>query len=271
MERHQWPGAGLGPFLYTGDSLERHLRQQHPGGLSGLFSGLAFCNTTAGEGGAYQQVSDAGSGGPSKVYARPSWQTGVLGLRKDDRRDIPDVSLFASAGVYNQSILSCMSDSNHGGVPCNYGVPKDTFYSSGGGTSCSAPSFAGIQALIDQKVGARQGNPNPVLYRLAAAEYGSNAHPNSGNLSACNASNGNTSGPACIFHDVTEGDNAIPCQAGTPDCYSAAGDQYGVLSTSTTQESIAYGATQGWDFATGLGSVNVTNLVNSWPAPKLQK
>ena len=48
-----------------------------------------------------------------------------------------------------------------------------------------------------------------------------------------NASNGNTIGSSCTFYDVTEGDNDIPCQAGTPDCYNAAGDQYGVLPTST--------------------------------------
>ena len=242
-------------------------------GYLGYASGLAFCNTSVGEGWAYQQVSDAGSGGPSKVYAKPSWQAGVLGVQKDKRRDIPDVSLFASAGVYNQSIVSCMSDTKEGGVPCDYNSPKDTFYSSGGGTSCSAHSFAGIQALIDQKAGGRQGNPNPVLYQLAGEEYGSNGNPNPGNLRSCDANNGNAIGGACIFYDVTEGDNDIPCQAGTPDCYSAAGDEYGVLSTSTTEESIAYGATHGWDFATGLGSVNVTNLVNAWPVvgQKLQK
>jgi len=105
-----------------------------------------------------------------------------------------------------------------------------------------------------------------LIYQLAAGEYGSSGNPKRGNLSSCNASNGNAIGGGCIFYDVTEGDNDIPCQAGTPDCYSAAGDQYGVLSTSITQENIAYSATHGWDFATGLGSVNVTNLVNAWSA-----
>jgi pseudomonalisin len=231
----------------------------------GYTDGLTFCNSPLGETPAYQQVSDASSGGPSSIFAKPSWQAGVVGVQKDGKRDIPDVSLFASAGVYDQSIVSCMSDANEGGVPCDYMDPKDTFYSSGGGTSCSAPSFAGIQALIDQKVGARQGNPNPVLYQLAAGEYGSNGNPNSGSLTVCNATNGNTIGSACIFYDVTQGDNDIPCEVGSPDCYSAAGDAFGVLSTSVTEESIAYSATHGWDFATGLGSVNVTNLVNAWP------
>jgi hypothetical protein len=39
-----------------------------------------------------------------------------------------------------------------------------------------------------------------------------------------------------------------------------------VLSTSTTAYAPAYGTTTGWDFATGLGSVNATNLVNGWAA-----
>lgn len=231
----------------------------------GYADGLTFCNTATGESGAYQQVSDAGSGGPSSIYAKPSWQAGVVGIHPGAARDIPDVSLFASAGVYDQSIVSCMSDSAEGGVPCDYRSAKDTYFSSGGGTSCSAPSFAGIQALVDQKVGSKQGNPNPVLYQLAAGEYGTTSNPNYGNLGSCNASKGNAVGSSCIFYDVTLGDIDVPCEAGSPDCYSATGDQYGVLSRSTTEEEIAYGARHGWDFATGIGSVNVTNLVNAWP------
>src|SRR4029077_10804376 len=30
----------------------------------------------------------------------------------------------------------------------------------------------------------------------------------------------------------------------------------------------AYGTTTGWDFATGIGSINATNLVNNWPGSK---
>ena len=231
----------------------------------GFPTGLAFCNSALGETREYQQVSDAGSGGPSGIYVKPAWQAGVLGIPNDGKRDIPDVSLFASAGVYSQSILGCMSDEKEGGSPCDYTNAKDTFDNSGGGTSLTAPSFAGIQALVNQKTGSRQGNPNTVLYRIAAAEYGTAANPNGGALSSCDASNGNAIGAACIFYDVTAGDNAIPCKPGTPDCYSAVGDTVGVLSTSTEAADTAYAATPGWDFATGLGSVNVTNLVRAWP------
>src|SRR5215469_15537223 len=51
----------------------------------------------------------------------------------------------------------------------------------------------------------------------------------------------------------------VPC-TGINNCYDPAGT-YGVLSTSNGSFLPAYPATVGWDFATGLGSVNATNLV----------
>ena len=48
----------------------------------------------------------------------------------------------------------------------------------------------------------------------------------------------------------------------------------GVLSTSNSSYAPAYPATNGWDFASGLGTVNAYNLVTSWsnagPLPALQ-
>jgi hypothetical protein len=41
----------------------------------------------------------------------------------------------------------------------------------------------------------------------------------------------------------------------------------GVLSTSNSAYQPAYGTTTGWDFATGIGTINAANLVNNWPAP----
>src|SRR5207245_770035 len=40
----------------------------------------------------------------------------------------------------------------------------------------------------------------------------------------------------------------------------------GVLSTSNSAFSPAYGSATGWDFATGIGTVNAANLVNNWSA-----
>ena len=228
--------------------------------FEGYSSGGDFCNSSDGESDLWVA---GGSGGPSLVYNKPAWQAGVYGLVNNGRRNLPDVSLFAGDGLYTHAYLYCMSDRNQGGLPCQYSNSQDAYYNSAGGTSFSSPAFAGIQALVNQKTGSRQGNPNYVLYSLAATEYGSNSNPNLGNLAACNTSKGKTIGAACVFYDVTSGDIDQPCK-GADDCFIVSGDTFGVLSTSSTTLDVAYPSKGGWDFATGLGSVNITNLVNSW-------
>jgi phosphatidylethanolamine-binding protein (PEBP) family uncharacterized protein len=116
--------------------------------------------------------------------------------------------------------------------------------------------MAGIQALVNQKTGSKWGNPNPVYYQLAASEYGS-----SGNTS-CNSTSGKSVASSCIFYDVTRGDMDVNC-TGTHNCYGPSGTN-GVLSTSSSSYSKAYGTTTGWDFATGIGTVNAYNLVTNW-------
>jgi subtilase family serine protease len=227
----------------------------------GYTNGVSFCNSTTGEG--FLNIV-GGSGGPSFAHDKPSWQAQILGNPTDGKRDLPDVSLFASNGFWNHAVVFCMSDANEGGAPCDYNDPVDVFFNSAGGTSFSAPQFASIQALINQSAGGPQGNPAPAYYALAAIEYGSPRHPNTGALEACNANNGRTIASACFFHDVTRGNNDVPCY-GTDDCYLPEGEDYGVLSTSDTSLQVAYPAHPGWDFATGLGTPNVTNVVKSWP------
>jgi hypothetical protein len=117
--------------------------------------------------------------------------------------------------------------------------------------------------LINQKAGAAQGNPDPIFYNLARSEYGSNADPDKTRLSACNSSKGAAASSSCVFYDVTAGDNTVPCY-GTNNCYGPGGG-YGLLSTSDKTLEQAYPSATGWDFTTGLGTVNVTNLVNRWP------
>jgi hypothetical protein len=41
----------------------------------------------------------------------------------------------------------------------------------------------------------------------------------------------------------------------------------GELSSSDSKNEPAYPATVGYDLATGLGSVDATNLFNAWPQP----
>jgi subtilase family serine protease len=235
-----------------------------------------FCNTKLGRSGQFR-FSFSGSGGPSTCFTgkpsipgvvsgtckgnpKPSYQTGVPGIPDDGERDQPDLALFASAGSPSGSFLvECFSDKNEGGAPCTAG--NDALLEGGGGTSFASPAMAGIQALIDQKNG-RQGNANYVLYALAANQFATQG-------TACNASqtNGGLPASSCIFNDVQLGDMDIPCGQSSKhayDCFGNGSKIIGELSTSKSGE-LAYPATPGYDLATGLGSVNATNLFDAWP------
>jgi hypothetical protein len=123
--------------------------------------------------------------------------------------------------------------------------------------------MAGIQVLANQKTGSRWGNPDPIYYKMANGEYGPNGH-GAGN---CNSTTVNKSNSPCIFYDITQGDNDVACQASAKvltACYRPSGT-YGVLSTSNNVDQPAYLTNSGWDFATGIGSVNAYNLVMNWP------
>jgi subtilase family serine protease len=198
------------------------------------------------------------------VYAKPYWQKDIPGMPVNGKRNLPDISLLASNGFWTHAIMFCMSDPNEGGAPCNYSVPTDALFNSAGGTSFTAPQFASMQALINQKAGGPQGNPDPIYYDLYKTQFGTSSSPNNSELANCNASKGNAISSSCIFHDVTVGNNDVPCY-GPVNCYDPSPAEYGVLSTSDSSLQVAYPAHTGWDFTTGLGSVNVTNLVNNWP------
>ncbi|MDR3388587.1 MAG: protease pro-enzyme activation domain-containing protein [Rudaea sp.] len=253
------------------DSCASVLLATKKGGTGVSYGATGFCNSTTGEenylstasgsGGPSNcatgtPASGSGSGGSCRGAAKPSWQSGFLGNPADGVRDIPDVSLFAANGVWGHYFVYCYTDpgAKLGGAPCT-GAPSG--WSGGGGTSFASPIMAGIQALVNQRTGSAQGNPNPTYYALAKTEYGTNGNAN------CNSTLGNAVAGTCIFYDVTQGDMDVNC-TGTNDCYRPSGTN-GVLSTSNASYSPAYKTTTGWDFATGIGSVNATNLVNNWP------
>jgi subtilase family serine protease len=236
-------------------------------GYSTPYGKTGFCNSTTGKEDFLTTAS--GSGGPSGCatgaastsgvvsgscagWSKPSWQSGLVGNPSDGVRDIPDVSLFAANGVWGHYYVYCYSNTAGEGAACT-GAPSG--WAGAGGTSFASPIMAGIQALVDQHnnftTGA--GNPAPTYYSIAKTEYGSSGS------STCNSSNGNTVGSSCVFYDVTQGDMDVNC-TGTHSCYKPSGT-YGVLSTSTSAYDKAYGTGTGWDFATGIGSVNAYNLV----------
>ncbi|HMH12189.1 MAG TPA: protease pro-enzyme activation domain-containing protein [Edaphobacter sp.] len=232
-----------------------------------------FCNSPDGE--AFFLTTASGSGGPSgcafgetspdpntpavsgtcKGYSKPNYQRGLFGNPSDKVRDIPDVSLFAANGVWGHYFVFCYSQpaKGAGGAPCT-GDPSD--WSGAGGTSFSAPIIAGIQALVNQATGEPQGNPNFVYYALAKHEFGGTGK------NSCNSTLGNGIDASCTFNDVTLGDMDVNC-LGPFNCYTPSGTN-GVLSVKNKAYAKAYNSTLGWDFATGIGTLNVTNLINNW-------
>ena len=231
----------------------------------GFTDAITSCNSSTNPKGISfgEQQNIGGTGGQSVLFQKPGWQS-APGVPNDGVRDQPDVSLFAANGVWNHFYVICMSDPNEGGSPCEYTVPADTLGNAYGGTSVSAPAFAGIQALVVQSYGgARQGNPAPRLYQIATAQYSLPLL-----VQQCNSNLGNKISTSCVFNDVTTGNNASSCIAGTVDCFtdSASTKGIGTMRASTTfSNSIdAFPATAGYDLATGLGSVNVTNLLYNY-------
>jgi subtilase family serine protease len=172
----------------------------------------------------------SGGGGVSTLTRRPSWQTGVPGIPSGSYRLVPDISLDASPN--NAGYLFCSSDTGATGITgsCSNGFrdSNDEYLTVAGGTSFDAPIFAGMLAMVNQKLNSTgQGVVNSTLYTLAA----------------------DATTYASAFHDITSGGNQ--CTAGSSYC-SAAGES-------------EYTATGGYDEASGLGSLDFANLLGAWP------
>lgn len=172
----------------------------------------------------------SGGGGASSLTSRPSWQTGVTGIPTGSYRLVPDISLSSSPN--NAGYLYCSSDSSTqitGSCSNGFRDSSNSYLTVAGGTSFASPIFAGMLALINQRLNSTgQGVINSTLYSLA----------------------GNASDYASAFHDITSGGNQ--CTAGSSYCSGS--------STSS------YASGTGYDQATGLGSVDLYNLLTAWPA-----
>jgi Pro-kumamolisin, activation domain/Bacterial Ig-like domain (group 3) len=201
----------------------------------------------------------AASGGPSSIYTtKPAWQTGITGMPNDNRRDTPDISLFASNGKNQSFYIVCQKDVT--GSSCDLNAPFQDF-DGVGGTSASVQAVAGIMALINQSQATvsnpapRQGNANYILYKLYKQQ--------SVGSGICTSNPAAASASGCIFYDVTAGNISVACQGGSLNCSntSTAANQFGVISSGGAP---AWKTTAGYDLATGLGTVNVANLANAW-------
>lgn len=165
----------------------------------------------------------ASGGGASIYFARPSWQAGT------GQREVPDLALSASAD--HDGYLFCSEDAGPGTCTSGFRTGVGGSFTIVGGTSAAAPTFSAILALINQYLGNTTtglGLINPTLYQLA----GSNP---------------------TAFHDITTGNNDVPCTTGSTDCPSG-----------TTE--FGFNAGPGYDQVTGLGSVDGFNLAQAWAA-----
>jgi subtilase family serine protease len=265
----------------------------------GYTSPITACASAAAAADGFHTTA-SGSGGPSNCatgapsvsevasgtcagYAKPSWQAGMVGNPADGVRDIPDVSGFAANGVWGHYYIVCYSNAAGGGTACG---DNPSTWAGYGGTSVSSPIMAGTQALINERTGESWGNANTVYYAIANRQYGASGNP------ACNSSAAGGPSAACDFHDVTVGDMDVNCVpdvtgssrtsytiVGTFNCYGGTATLsnsnktvtyvYGAQSVTNSALQPAYGTTTGWDFATGIGTVNAAALVEdpAWAPP----
>jgi hypothetical protein len=198
-------------------------------------------------GGASNCVTVDGSGVCTGGFPQPSWQT-VSILGQASARFVPDVSLPASP-IFPGYIF-CTPQSEWGGTlttsTCATSLfdAVDNWQSIIGGTSASAPSFAGMVALLNQYLQGTSplglGNVNPMLYSLAQT------NPNN------------------YFHSVNTGNNFVYCVVGEPSsqpvayrCPASGFIGFDASSADTTS---------GYNLVTGLGSVDLNNLAIAWAA-----
>lgn len=239
-------------------------------GCAGLTSTAASVNAVAGSGGPSSCATFTAGGACNGGYAKPSYQQGVTPV--DGVRDIPDVSLFSSDGQNKSFYIVCQSDQDiTGDTGCNLTKFTSTApfhdFQAVGGTSAATPTFAAIVALVNQQMGGRQGNINYALYKTYNLSKTAGTVCNSSNLSG-----GQLTSNSCVFYDVTKGNNSVACVGGKPNCSntSTAANQFGALKTTNNgTTTIAFNTATGYDLATGLGSVNVANLLTKWASPVL--
>ncbi len=267
------------------------------------------CNGDSPVGTAFTYVNGSGGGGISSIYDLPTWQS-VYGVGRGNTsrtmRNLPDVSLFASANFWNHALQFCESDiltGTGGGTPCDYSNVNEGGIMAAGGTSFVAPEVNGLIALINQawpsqnpKWPTRQGQANYRFYAIASYEYGGPYLPNllpfAPSLITCESNYLSISEfshvfPSCVFYDINRtpaistatcggfnnsacvvDGNEMPCVTGSTDCFTAtSGDAYGLLSLSTSHFEPAWYQSAGFSDAVGLGSFNITNLVRNWNSP----
>jgi subtilase family serine protease len=205
------------------------------GGADSISSALSYIPEMGWNDSVADAALAASGGGASIFFAKPSWQTGA-GVPSDSKRDVPDLALNASPN--HDGYLICSEDGPNGTVvaTCTSGFRTGSggVLTPIGGTSCAAPTFAAVAALLNEYLVTKGfqatpglGNANPNIYYIA------------------------TNNPTAL-NDITTGSNIVPCTQGTISCPATAPFQFG------------FDAGVGYDQVTGLGSVNANSLATAW-------
>ncbi len=195
---------------------------------AGLKSALSYIPEGAWNDSTTTNVAASG-GGVSSVIATPSWQTGTGVPAARAGRYTPDIA-FSSSG--HDGYFGCFAAAGASCVVSSGSYTFEYFY----GTSAAAPDMAGVTALLDQQLGAAQGNLNPEIYSMAATV------------------------PAA-FHDVTVATSGVTsCSVTTPSlCNNSIPSP-----TSQTGGQPGYLVTTGYDEVTGLGSLDVSTFIGNY-------
>jgi subtilase family serine protease len=203
-------------------------------------------------------------------FTLPTWQAGLTFPTAPPTvgRYSPDVSLLASPNfpgyIYCTPIEELVTGTTDEGdttsscasgiLSAVNGVVSGQTYevdpSIVGGTSASAPIFAGMVTMLNQYLnGANSPGLGPInvtLYQLAATS-------------------------PTAFHQVTTGDNMVYCSGATPSPSYEINAAYLCPGTTGSQQIFGWQAsnadpTTGYNLVTGLGSVDATALFTAWNA-----
>ena len=143
-----------------------------------------------------------------RFFPKPAWQAGI-GVPSDGYRDVPDISFNASGHTGYEVVEGPLGGRRQYLVRPLYSQDLNFAES--------------IRSLEWESDAAGSGNVNPRIYQMAAAV-------------------------PSAFHDVTSGNNIVPCYVG-PDC---------------TTGSFGYTAGPRYDLTTGWGSLDVNTFFQNW-------
>jgi hypothetical protein len=220
-------------------------------------------------------------------------------------RNLPDVSMYAAIGLWNHFLLYCDSaqggcDYSNTNDALAQGVGGTSAVAPMLTGIIGLINEANPSGTPGQPT--RQGQADYTFYALASAEYGTAGAENTSTAApsayTCEGSNINAISkhgsvfPSCTFYSINR-----TSQLGTSTCVDGVGtgclvdnnggacgpnpnnnneyencyrnestDTYGILSVSNNSFESAFNQSGGYNAATGLGSVNIANLVNNWTA-----